>query len=96
MAQARQGSKKRSKTALHLWATAGTALAMAGSASAKAPTVQVPLQGAETRIHLAEQEISDVIAPSRAAHQSGAWERGRPRRMGIIASRRQETRAKDG
>ena len=60
MAQARQGSKKRSKTALHLWATAGTALAMAGSASAKAPTVEVPSQGTETRIHLAEQEISDV------------------------------------
>jgi hypothetical protein len=57
MAQARQGSKKRSKTALHLWATAGTALAMAGSASAN---VEVPSQGAETRIHLAEQEISDV------------------------------------
>jgi hypothetical protein len=62
MAQARQGSKKRkpsSKAALHVWATAGASLAIAGNASANTPAVEVP-SGPGTRIVLAEQEVSDV------------------------------------
>ncbi len=62
MAQARQGSKKRqtSKAALHVWATAGASLAIAGNASANTPAVDVPSHGPGTRIVLAEQEVSDV------------------------------------
>jgi hypothetical protein len=61
MAQATQGSKrKRSKTALHLWGTAGFSLAMAGSASANAPAVEGPSPDSGKRILLAEEEIADV------------------------------------
>ena len=62
MARARQGSKKRraSRAALHVWATAGASLAVAGNAPANTPVVAVPSQGPGTRIVLAEQEVSDV------------------------------------
>src|SRR5205823_5901671 len=62
MAQTKQSSKKRkrSKTALHLWATAGVSLAVAGSASANTPAAEAPSQDTGTRVVLAEAEVSDV------------------------------------
>ena len=62
MAQARQGSRKRkrSKTALHLWATAGSALAMAGSASANTPAVEAPSRGTETILSLSRKYLTST------------------------------------
>jgi hypothetical protein len=59
MAQPKQGSRKRRKTALVLGA-AGVSLTMAGGASATAPATNVPSQDAAAGIFLAEEEISDV------------------------------------
>ena len=62
MAQARQGSKKRkaSKAALHVWATAGASLAIAGNAQRIHPQWRCRRKALERRIVLAEQEVSDV------------------------------------
>jgi hypothetical protein len=61
MAKAKQGFKrKRSKTALPLWAAAGVSLAMAGGASANAPVIDTPPQDSGKRILLAEEEVFDV------------------------------------
>jgi hypothetical protein len=61
MAKAKQGFKrKRSKTALPLWAAAGVSLAMAGGASANAPVIDTPPQDSGKRIVLAEEEVFDV------------------------------------
>ena len=61
MAKAKQGFKrKRSKTALPLWAAAGVSLAMAGGASANAPVIDTPPQDFGKRIVLAEEEVFDV------------------------------------
>ena len=61
MAKAKQGFKrKRSKTALPVWATAGVSLAMMGGASANAPATDVPSQDSGKRILLAEEEVFDV------------------------------------
>jgi hypothetical protein len=61
MAKAKQGSKrKRSKTALPVWAAAGVSLAMMGGASANAPATDVPSQDSGKRILLAEEEVFDV------------------------------------
>jgi hypothetical protein len=61
MAKAKQGFKrKRSKTALPVWAAAGVSLAMAGGASANAPAIDIPPQDSGKRILLAEEEVFDV------------------------------------
>ena len=61
MAKAKQGFKrKRSKTALPLWAAAGVSLAMAGGASANAPATDMPSEDSGKRILLAEEEVFDV------------------------------------
>jgi hypothetical protein len=63
MAQAKQASKrKRAKTSLPVLGAAGVSLAIAGGASATAPTTNVPSQdtGSRTVITLGEEEISDV------------------------------------
>ena len=61
MAKAKQGFKrKRSKTALPVWAAAGVSLAMMGGASADAPATDVPSQDTGKRILLAEEEVFDV------------------------------------
>ena len=61
MAKAKQGFKrKRSKTALPVWAAAGVSLAMMGGASANAPATDVPSQDTGKRILLAEEEVFDV------------------------------------
>ena len=61
MAKAKQGFKrKRSKTALPVWAAAGVSLAMMGSASANAPATDMPSEDSGKRILLAEQEVFDV------------------------------------
>jgi hypothetical protein len=60
-AKQKQGFKrKRSKTALPVWAAAGVSLAMAGGASANAPVIDIPLQDSGKRILLAEEEVFDV------------------------------------
>ena len=63
MARAKQASKrKRQRIALPILGVAGVSLAMAGGASATAPTANVPSQDTEPRpvITLGEEEISDV------------------------------------
>ena len=61
MAKAKQGFKrKRSKTALPVWAAAGVSLAMMGGASANAPATDVPSRDTGKRILLAEEEVFDV------------------------------------
>jgi hypothetical protein len=61
MAKAKQGFKrKRSKTALPVWAAAGVSLAMTGGASATAPATDLPSQDYGKRILLAEEEVFDV------------------------------------
>jgi hypothetical protein len=61
MAKAKQGFKrKRSKTALPVWAAAGVSLAMAGGAAANAPATDIPPQDSGKRILLAEEEVFDV------------------------------------
>jgi hypothetical protein len=61
MAKAKQGFKrKRSKTALPVWAAAGVSLAMTGGASANAPATDMPSQDSGKRILLAEEEVFDV------------------------------------
>ena len=64
MAQAKQPSKrKRTKTSLPVLGAAGISLAVAGGASATAPTADVPSQDtgtARTAVTLGEEEISDV------------------------------------
>ena len=61
MAKAKQGFKrKRSKTALPVWAAAGVSLAMMGGASANAPATDVPSEDSGKRILLAEEEVFDV------------------------------------
>ena len=63
MAQAKQPSKRyRAKTSLPVLGAAGVSLAVAGGASATAPTANVPSQeaGSHTVITLSEEEISDV------------------------------------
>jgi len=61
MAKAKQGFKrKRSKTALPVWAAAGVSLAMMGSASANAPATDMPSEDSGKRILLAEEEVFDV------------------------------------
>src|ERR1700720_923786 len=61
MAKAKQGFKrKRSKTALPVWAAAGVSLAMMGGASANAPATDMPSQDSGKRLLLAEEEVFDV------------------------------------
>ena len=63
MARAKQASKrKRQRIALPVLGAAGMSLTMAGSASATAPTANVPSQDTAPRpvIGLFEEEISDV------------------------------------
>jgi hypothetical protein len=63
MAQAKQASKrKRQLKALPAFGVAGVSLAVAGTASATAPTANIPSQEAAPRpiITLGEEEISDV------------------------------------
>ena len=61
MAKAKQGFKrKRSKTALPVWAAAGVSLAMMGGASANAPATDMPSEDSGKRILLAEEEVFDV------------------------------------
>jgi hypothetical protein len=61
MAKAKQGFKrKRSKTAVPVWAAAGVSLAMMGGASANAPATDMPSEDSGKRILLAEQEVFDV------------------------------------
>jgi hypothetical protein len=63
MAQAKQASKrKRANTSLPVLGAAGVSLAIAGGASATAPTANVPSQdtGSRNVITLGEEEISDV------------------------------------
>ena len=60
-AKQKQGFKrKRSKTALPVWAAAGVSLAMMGGASANAPATDVPSQDTGKKILLAEEEVFDV------------------------------------
>ena len=63
MAHAKQASKrKRLRKSLPAFGVAGVSLAMAGGASATAPTGNVPSQDTAPRpvITLGEEEISDV------------------------------------
>ena len=61
MAKAKQGFKrKRSKTALPVWAAAGVSLAITGGASANAPATDMPSQDSGKRLLLAEEEVFDV------------------------------------
>jgi hypothetical protein len=63
MAHAKQASKrKRQRTTLPVFGVAGVSLAMAGGASATAPTANVPSQDVAPgpMITLGEEEISDV------------------------------------
>jgi hypothetical protein len=61
MAKAKQGFKrKRSKTALPVWAAAGVSLAITGGASANAPVTEMPSQDSGKRLLLAEEEVFDV------------------------------------
>jgi hypothetical protein len=63
MAHAKQASKrKRLRTALPVFGVAGVSLAMAGGASATAPTADLPSQNTPPHpvITLGEEEISDV------------------------------------
>jgi hypothetical protein len=61
MAKAKQGFKrKRSKTALPVWAAAGVSLAITGGASANAPATDMPSEDSGKRILLAEEEVFDV------------------------------------
>jgi hypothetical protein len=61
MAKAKQGFKrKRSKTALPVWAAAGFSLAVTGGASANAPATDMPSQDSGKRLLLAEEEVFDV------------------------------------
>ena len=63
MARPKQASKrKRRRTTLPVFGAAGVSLAMAGGASATAPTANVPSQDTAPRpvITLGEEEISDV------------------------------------
>ena len=63
MAQPKRVSKrKRQRTTLPVFGAAGVSLAMAGGASATAPTTNVPSQDTPMRpvITLGEEEISDV------------------------------------
>jgi hypothetical protein len=63
MAQAKQASKrKRQLKALPVFGVAGVSLAVAGTATATAPTANIPSQEAAPRsvITLGEEEISDV------------------------------------
>ena len=61
MAKAKQGFKrKRSKTALPVWAAAGVSLTMIGAASANAPSTDMPSEDSGKRILLAEEEVFDV------------------------------------
>jgi hypothetical protein len=61
MAKAKQGFKrKRSKTALPVWAAAGVSLAMMGGASANAPATDMPSEDSGKRVLLAEEEVFDV------------------------------------
>ena len=60
-AKAKQGFKrKRSKTALPVWAAAGVSLAITGGASANAPATDMPSQDSGKRLLLAEEEVFDV------------------------------------
>jgi hypothetical protein len=60
-AKAKQGFKrKRSKTALPVWAAAGVSLAITGGASANAPATDMPSEDSGKRILLAEEEVFDV------------------------------------
>ena len=61
MAQAKQASKrKRVNTSLPVLGAAGVSLAVAGGASATAPTANVQDTGSRTVITLSEEEIADV------------------------------------
>ena len=61
MAQAKQASKrKRVNTSLPVLGAAGVSLAVAGGASATAPTATVQDTGSRTVITLSEEEIADV------------------------------------
>ena len=60
-AKQKQGFKrKRSKTALPVWAAAGVSLAITGGASANAPVTEMPSQDSGKRLLLAEEEVFDV------------------------------------
>jgi len=63
MAQSKQASKrKRQRNALPVFGLAGVSLAVTGTASATAPTADIPSQGTAPPpvITLGEEEISDV------------------------------------
>jgi hypothetical protein len=62
MARKQPSKRKRAKTSLPVLGAAGVSLAVAGGASATAPTANVPAQdnGSRPVVTLGEEEISDV------------------------------------
>src|SRR5271155_1512525 len=60
MAHAKRGPKRKRRKAALVLGAAGVSWAMAGGASATAPTTNVPSQDNARRIVLGEEEVSDV------------------------------------